>query len=175
MDITNQENMIARSRSERERFADLATDNKRIFFRKAKVYGVLAGILMGMYLMYTGYYITGAHAGAAFAKYLILAAFLGVLLYRFKLATPSGETFKFGIAMGAITSVVSAVTTAAFSLIASGFLVDAKTIQPYFNRASGEALSSFTLAGVTLFEGFVAGMILTFICLQFLKDRRPAK
>jgi integral membrane sensor domain MASE1 len=174
MDFTNQENIITQSRIERERLEKITTKNADSpFHRMAINYGLLGGALMGIFLAFGGFYITGDQASFGFAKYLILAVVLGVLLNKVKIASPEGNTFKDGITFGFITTIVAAITTAVITLIVNG-TGEAVTIQPYFNTSSGAVLGSFVLAGIVFFEGLVAGLILTFIWLQLLKDRKPA-
>ena len=157
-----------------ERVSDFQKRNS--FYRRSLTGGVLAGLLTTLFLAFGGFYITGDNAGIGFAKYVVLAAVLGVLLYQLKSASPSGQTFKQGIVVGMATSTVAAIITAIGTLIINGLdQVDAATIYPYFKEASSETLSAFILAGVTFFEGIVAGLILTFIWLQIFKDRKRAK
>ena len=70
-----------------------------------------------------------------------------------------------------LLSLVSAITIAVLTLIVNS-TIDPGTIQSYSQKGAGVAISSLTLAGVSFFEGIVAGIILTFIWLQILKDRR---
>ena len=89
---------------------------------------------------------------------------LGILLYQLKIASPEGQTFKRGIVVGMLASAVAALTTAVGSILVNSIgQGDAVTIYPYFQAANNEVISTFTLAGVSLFEGLVAGLILTFI------------
>jgi hypothetical protein len=172
MDITKQEDLITRSRRERQQLEEEAQAGRTPLYRRAIVFGLLAGVIIGLFSTFQGFYITGNSALVGFAKYLILAGFLGVLLNRSKIATPSGETFTAGISVGMLASVVAAITTALISLFSS-YYYGAETISSYFGDKASLSLNAWTLAGVTLFEGIVAGMILTFIWLQLLKDPRP--
>jgi hypothetical protein len=159
---------------ERKRLEKMTTKSSDSpFYRMSINYGLLAGALMGIFLAFGGFYITGDQASFGFAKYLILSVALGVLLNQVKVASPEGSTFKDGITYGFMTTIIAAITTAVITLLVNG-TGEAVTIQPYFNTSSGEALGSFVLAGIVFFEGLVAGLILTFIWLQLLKDRKPA-
>ncbi|RME92829.1 MAG: hypothetical protein D6772_16525 [Bacteroidetes bacterium] len=174
MDVTKQKDLITRSRREKEYYEGMAVKSRTPLYRKATVYGLLAGLFMGLFATYQGFYITGSNAMVGLAKYLILAGFLGVLLHRSKIATKEGETFKVGIVTGLLSSVVAALVTAAISL-GSSLYYGAETISPYFGERVSLGLNATTLAVVTLFEGIVAGLILTFIWLQLLKDPSRAK
>lgn len=173
MDIINENDMIREGRKTYVKSGRVDQTTHRGFHRKAIFLGIGSGALMSLFLATSGFYITGSSAGVGFAKYLVLAAALGVLLSQVKRRTPGGKTFKNGIGVGLLLTVVSAVTTALLTVAANAF-IDPTTIQPYFQQSASDGLNSFTLAGVTFFEGIVAGMILTFIWLQILKDRSTA-
>lgn len=176
MNTIQEEQVVTKSRT-MYRYEQQASFQKRnTFYQRSIVGGVVAGLLITLFFAFSGFYITGDQAAIGFAKYIVLGAVLGVLLYQLKLASPGGQTFKRGIVVGMATSVVAAVITAIGTLIINGLdQVDAATIYPYFKESSSEMLSAFTLAGVTFFEGIVAGLILTFIWLQIFKDRKRAK
>ena len=176
MDFSNQEQLISKSRKEYQRLQSADQQVRSLFYRKAMIGGLLAGVLTLLFMGFGGFYITGDQAVVGFAKYIILAAVLGILLYQLKIASPEGQTFKRGIVIGMLASAVAAITTAVGSILVNSIgQGDAVTIYPYFQAANNEVISTFTLAGVSLFEGLVAGMILTFIWLQILKDRSRAK
>ena len=176
MDLTSDEKLVTTSKKEYQRRQSADQEVKNIFYRKAVFGGLAAGLLVSIFLAFGGFYITGDHAGIGFAKYLFLAVILGVILYQLKIASATGRTFKRGIVIGMLTSVVAAITTAVGALIVNSTdSINAMTLYPYFGEASSELLSSFVLSGITFFEGIVAGLILTFIWLQIFKDRSRAK
>ena len=89
MDITKQEDLITKSRREREELLKAAVSRNDSPFNGLSIkYGLLAGGLMGLFLAFGGFYITGDQALFGFAKYLILAAVLGILLNKIKVGTP---------------------------------------------------------------------------------------
>lgn len=167
METINENDLIRNARKEYTQRKKVSDETRSDFYRKAIFLGLGSGVLMSFFLATSGFYITGDSAGIGFAKYLVLAAALGVLLSQVKRRTPGGKTFKNGIAVGMLLSLASAVTTAIVTIIVNS-TIDPATIQSYFQQD----INNLTLAGVTLFEGIVAGMILTFIWLQILKDRR---
>jgi len=169
--MINENDLIREARNEYAQRKKVSNETRSNFYRKAIFLGLGSGALMSLFLATSGFYITGDSAAVGFAKYLVLAAALGVLLSQVKRNTPKGTTFKNGISTGMLLSLVSAVTIAVLTLIVNG-AIDPGTIQPYSQKGAGVAISSLTLAGVSFFEGIVAGMILTFIWLQILKDRR---
>lgn len=174
MEIINESKLISHSHKDHAERKRVSSETRSSFYRKAIFLGLGAGVLMSFFIATSGFYITGDSAGVGFAKYLVLAAAIGVLLSQVKRRTPVGRTFKNGIGVGMLLSLVSAVTTAILTIIVNTSF-DFASIQPYFQQGAGAAVSNFTLAGVTFFEGIVAGMILTFIWLQILKDRRSGE
>jgi hypothetical protein len=167
MQVVNENDMIKEGRQTNQK---KLTPKDRMFFRtNATFMGVVSGVLMSTFLAFTGFYISGDHAGVGFAKYIILGATLGILLSNVKQNTPGGATFKNGISFGLVSSGIAAITLSIMTIIINSF-GETSTIKPYFQQSSGQALNTMVLAGVTLVETFVAGMILTFIWLQFLKD-----
>lgn len=168
MSVINENDMIKEGRQSDN--TKVTANDRNTFQSNAVVMGIVGGLLMSIFLAFAGFYITGDSAGMGFVKYIILAATLGVLLSNVKRNTPEGSTFTNGISVGLVSSGVAAVTLAIMTVVINSF-GDTATIQPYFQQASGEALSTAVLAGITLVETFVAGMIITFIWLQFLKDR----
>lgn len=167
MQVVNENDMIKEGRQTNSK--KLTPKDRKSFRTSATFMGAVAGILMSTFLAFTGFYISGDSAGIGFAKYIILAATLGILLSNVKRKTPGGATFKNGMSFGLVSSGVAAIVLAVMTIIINSF-GEVTTIKPYFQQASGQALNTMVLAGVTLVETFVAGMILTFIWLQFLKD-----
>lgn len=173
MEMINENDLIREARKEYTQGNKVSSETRSDFYRKAIFLGLGSGVLMSFFLATSGFYITGDSAAVGFAKYLVLAAALGVLLSQVKRRTPGGKTFKNGIAVGMLLSLVSAVTTALLTIIVNS-MIDPTAIQSYFGQGAGAEISNVILAGVTFFEGIVAGMILTFIWLQILKDRRSS-
>lgn len=139
--------------------------------RNAILYGVISGALMSLFLGVSGFYITGENAGFGFLKYLILGAALVLLLNKTKATTPPGLVFKNGIVTGLIASVTAAIISAAAILLFNG----RNALEGPLEGGADIMLNRGTLAGITFFETVVAGMILSFIMLQFLKGGKPAK
>lgn len=139
--------------------------------KRAIVYGLIAGVLMSLFLSVSGFFITGDNAGFGFLKYIILGAALVTLLNQVRKVSPPGIFFKNGLVSGLFTSVTAAVV----SVIATLLFNTKEALEGPVSSAGEIALNRGVLAGFTFFETFVAGIILTFICLQFLKSGGPAK
>lgn len=171
MSVINENDLIKEGR--KTDTTTITAADRRQFQSNAILMGGLAGLVMSIFLAFTGFYISGDNAGIGFAKYIILGIALGALLGSVKRNTPTGETFSNGMEVGLKATAVSAIVLSVMTLIINSF-GETATIQPYFKQSSGEAMSTIVLAGITLVETFVAGMILTFIWLQFLKDKSDA-
>lgn len=138
---------------------------------EAILYGATAGLLMSLFISVSGFYITGENAGFGFLKFLILGAALYPLLVRTKLRTPAGNSVKNGIGAGMMASLAAGVVSAVAIL-----LFNSKAALSGGVEGSRDlAINQFTLAGISFFECLVAGLILSLIFLQFLKDSKPAK
>ncbi|WP_020539190.1 hypothetical protein [Lewinella cohaerens] len=174
MEILNENDLIRNVRNEYADRKKVSDGTRSDFYQKAIFLGLGSGALMSFFLATSGFYITGESAGIGFVKYLVLAAALGVILSQVKRRTPVGKTFKNGIVVGMLLSLVSAVTVALLTIIVNTIVAPA-TIHSYSEQGAGMPISNIVLAGVTFVEGLVAGLILTFIWLQILKDRRSPK
>lgn len=139
--------------------------------RTAIIYGAIAGVLMSIFISVSGYYITGDNAGFGYLKYLILGAALYPVLLKTKAATVAGESMKTSVGTGMLASASAGVVSALAVIIFNG----KKALSEEVEGAADVAGNQFVLAGITFFLCLVAGMILTLIMMQFLKDDRPAK
>lgn len=139
--------------------------------RSAMVYGLIAGLLMSLFLSVSGFFITGDNAGFGFLKYIILGAALVSLLLRTKKDSPPGIFFKNGM----ITGLFASLTAAVVSVIAILLFNTKEALEGSVNGAGEIMLNRGILSGFTFFETFVAGIILTFLCLQFLKSGGTTK
>ena len=139
--------------------------------KRAIVYGLIAGLLMSLFLSVSGFFITGDNAGFGFLKYIILGAALVPLLSQVRKVSPPGIFFKNGL----VTGLFASVTAAVVSVIATLLFNTKEALEGPVSGAGEVMLNRGTLAGFTFFETFVAGIILTFICLQFLKSGGTTK
>jgi hypothetical protein len=143
-------------------------------YAKSIRFGMLAGLGMGLYLVLINLLAQGPHPLLSFLKYLILGGFLAVILYQYKKASPAGKTFKNGIRLGLFTSLVAALMLLAFNVLVFASAKELVIITK-FQLAADNLFNAVIINGVLFFETLVFGMILTFICLQFLKDPAPAE
>lgn len=139
------------------------------FHGAALGWGLTAGLLMGVYLLFLQLAGAGDAVALKFLKYLILAGCLGWGLWRYRSVDRSGKFFSRGIVLGALTTFYAAV-----SLIAVGFLAGAVAPELAFEKFSLRVNSPGDLLVTNIaifFEVLVFGLVITFIGLQYLKNR----
>lgn len=147
-----------------------STPADKTFYTRSTVFGIIAGALMSLFIGVSGFYITGDNPGFGFFKYLILGGALVVLLNQIKRHSQAGQTLKDGIVYGLYTSAVAAVVTSVAALLFGG----PNALRGAVTETSDVVVTRGTLAGMTFFITLVAGLILSFIILQFLKDKEQA-
>jgi hypothetical protein len=143
------------------------------FFKTGNKLGLISGILMSLFLFALDYLALGSSSGMKMLKYVILGGILLHGLRMYKHTLPKGQIFKQGILFGAYTTFVSALTLIAAILVAYSLIPDFSLIK--FSLEAATLKDILLLEGVVFFEILIFGMILTFIWLQYLKDRKPAE
>lgn len=134
--------------------------------------GIVAGFLIVGYLTFLQFTQYDQYTALRFFKYLFLAMVIGVTLKQAKNYYPPITYFKRGIQLGAGVSALTALIVAIFNVFF--FFIDYEyTFSKFGLEAS--TLRRLAVLDVTLgFEIVVFGMIITFICLQFLKYNDPS-
>ncbi len=130
-------------------------------------YGIFAGLIMGAFIALLQ--ISGADVsiGAKFFKYLILTGFLG---YGLRVLKKVSEPVKFFI--DAITFGFQNTLAAGLAFISVNFVLFAINPEIAFRKftmASKNFNQLLIVSGTLFFEVLVYGMIITLVCLQFLK------
>jgi hypothetical protein len=142
------------------------------FWETATRRGFQAGLLMGFYLILVQLLPVEDGKTLRFLKYLFLAGILAVTLSRAKSFFPPVTFFKKGILLGIVTTFFSAVTLL-FVNFGSYALIPDFSLEK-FQLIADDLASFFVINSALFFEVLVFGLILTFICLQYLKYR-PVK
>lgn len=142
------------------------------FYRYGARQGLLAGLLMGIYLLVLRFAGYGGQLALDMLKYLILAAVLGYSLYDYRGFLPRGRFFGNGILLGLLITFVSAITLIGFLLVSFAFGADVTGSIGKFAIDIDTVSEILVLHGALFFEVLVFGMILTFIWLQGFKTRR---
>jgi hypothetical protein len=143
------------------------------FFRTGNRLGLISGILMSIFLFALDFLELGSSSGMKMLKYVILGGILLYGLQMYKRTLPKGQIFKKGILFGLYTTFISAITLIAAILVAYSLIPGFSLIK--FSLEAVSLKDILLLEGVVFFEILIFGMILTFIWLQYLKDREPAE
>lgn len=133
------------------------------FYRKGTLLGVISGLLMTLIAVIAS---DSESIASSFLKYVVLLPFLAYGLVQLKNTYVKGNFFKEGILFGIYTSFIAALAFAFSNTIAvtSGM----RTAEKFSYEAESFA-DVIGFQGISVFEITGLGMILTFICLQFLK------
>jgi hypothetical protein len=143
------------------------------FYHYGHLSGLISGILMGMFLIILELTGQGANEGLKMVKYVFLGALLFYSLSAYKKSLPDGKIFKNGILLGLYTSFIAALSLIIFSALITGLTGGEIAFSKFTLDASAGLSQLLTLDILLFFEVIVFGMILTFISLQYLKDRKP--
>ncbi len=146
--------------------------NKSKFYFQGIVVGIFSAI--GMSLLSVALTQVGAISTPVImlTKYIILGVALFWILASHRRAL--GENYRFvkGILLGGLVTFTASVTSA----VANTFLYTSQANLENSNPTDPSSLGgAFINGGVVFMECLVFGMILTFICLQFLKRGRPGE
>ncbi len=147
------------------------TDDNFQYWSKILKNGLWAGLTMMAYLVLLELSNSDHTIWLKFVKYIFLAMILGILLKNAKNYYPPVAFFKQGIKLGAGTSIIAGLVLMGFNFLL--FLVMPDLSLNKFSLEASNIGQLIILDVVILFEIFVYGMIITFICLQFLKYQNP--
>ncbi|MCB0640015.1 MAG: hypothetical protein KDC44_00175 [Phaeodactylibacter sp.] len=136
--------------------------------------GLLSGLTMGAYLFILQLAGAGDITTLKFAKYLIMAVFIGAVLIQTKKMYPPLSLFKTGLKLGVGISVVTGLVIILINLLIFSFSPELSFERYQMTPENiGQLLM---LSTAILFEIFVFGVVvITFIWLQFLKYRQPTR
>ncbi len=168
--LTGENNYI---KNKQQRNYPSERNNKSRFYFLGIVAGILSAVGMALLTIALTQVGTISAPVIMFVKYLILGIALSWILASQRRAL--GKTYKFvkGIRLGGLVTFASAITIA----FANSFLysVEAKLENGNPTDPSSPLGGALINGGVTFMECLVFGMILTFICLQFLKRGREGE
>lgn len=137
------------------------------FYPFASKYGLIAGALMSLFVFLTHLGDGGGATGLQFFKYIILGGVLYYALSFYKKSLNKVSIFKEDMQLGGMITVVAALT-----LLAANFLFFSFGLGVSKFNVETVTFPDFALIGGTeFFMTLVFGMVLTFICLQGLKER----
>ena len=145
------------------------TDGFKVY-QNGTLWGVIAGVGMAFFLFLLDLVSVENSIGLKFIKYLILFGILAYGLNTYKKRIGENFQFKKGIVLGAVISLVSAISLVILDVIAYAISDDFAFNKFGVEPSSGIELA--TIAAMVFFEAFVYGMIITFIILQLIKPGR---
>lgn len=142
---------------------DIIRNGEFDFYKKGLIYGLVGGVLMSILTVFTAGNGTIADS---FLKYLVFLPFLYYGLHELKSTYVKGPYVKEGILFGMYTSAVAGAGLAlsGLLLIFAGLKAAEK-----FSYDAHSVVDLVAFQFISFFEVMGLGMILTMICLQFLK------
>lgn len=152
----------------------VSTDYGYPTLQKSLKYGGIAGIVMAAISVLVGITAGTENAGWDYLKYIVLGVALGMQLNNYKSYLPSGKIFKDGLVIGAYTSVIAAVVMSGIDFLVNATGLETSFVNKFMLETDSLG-SMLTVFGLSIIEGVVYGMILTFVWLQLLKDKKPAE
>lgn len=161
-----------------EKYKYMNTENKQSslrnnnfnFYLSGIVAGILGAIGMTVFLKAMALFTGIGPVTLMFLKYIILGVALYWVLSKQRAYLNTQYRFADGIRQGAFTTFIASISMAIMNLVLSGS--DGSSGFTKFNETGDTLGSVFVVGGVLFFECLVLGMILTFICLQYLKRKR---
>ncbi len=142
-------------------------------YPKSLMYGIISGLLIGLYLVFLGLAGMADNIYLNFSKLIILVGILGIGLYNLRKECPLDTYFPKGIELGGLTTLFCALTLG-LVYVAISVAMPETNFSYGFSEPVAEDINSshvFAGAGSTFFETLVAGLIGTFIWLQYFKGR----
>lgn len=139
-------------------------------FPSSVIWGIAAGILMGLYLMLLNVVGASENIYLIFLKYIFLVPILWWGLSRYRNSNLENSFFQKAILLGTLTSFFSSLSLFFMSLLVSLINPELSFGQYMFPDVNsvGDAITN---AMTVSFEVTVFGSIATFACVQYLKGR----
>lgn len=135
-------------------------------------YGIIAGVLMASFLLIMQLSGNDYQPMVKLSKYILLALPIVIALNIYK-SKIKGDVFIQGISLGAKLSLI-----AGLILVVANFVIFFAFPELSFSKYSVEPTTLGQVAiisAITFFETLVYGSVISFIVLQFLKDKYKNK
>ncbi len=140
------------------------------FWKVAISYGVLGGVLMGLYLLLLNMASDDPSSWLKFSKHLIMIPIMGVVLKQYKAHLPEGKIFKDGIKLSAAVATLAAFTLIIFDHIL-WFVAPEISFEQFMNENNSYA-DLFINDSYLAVETWVFTMVTGFVWLQWIKDAK---
>ncbi len=138
------------------------------FYGKAATYGIIAGVLMSFAIIGVQSLIEFPEYNAQLVQYLFYIPILTFALYQFSLALKRKVIFQNGMMFGGVMATITGVVYMVVNTVA--YLVGMRGWQ-LFNMDASESFGAFlTIQITTFFLILVAGLLWSFVAMQFLKE-----
>lgn len=161
-DVTND-----RELREEHRLEDQG-NRKFNFYGKAAMYGIIAGFLMSFAIIGVQSLVEFPEYNAQLVQYLFFIPVLTYALYQFSLALKRKVIFQNGMMFGGVMSAIAGVAYIVINTFA--YLAGMRGWQ-LFNMDASESFAGFlTIQVTTFFLILVAGLLWSFVAMQFLKN-----
>ncbi len=139
------------------------------FLKNALQYGFIAGGLIALCLFVMQVLGVENAIGLKYASYTMLGIVLAIGLGEYNKYLKTGTTFRNGMAFAAQISLFTGATLVLIHLIT--FLVGSDLVFSKYGLEATSFPNWLLLSGGIFLEVMVAGLVFTFIVLQFLKSR----
>jgi len=143
------------------------------FFVNAAKYGVIAGGLIALFFFALQASGMENAIGLKYLGYGILGIMLAIALGDYERYLKTGTTFKNGMTYAAQITLIAGVTMVAINTIT--FFLGTDLGFSKYGIESNTFPELLMLSGAIFLEIMVAGLIFTFITLQYLKSRKDYK
>ena len=131
-------------------------------------YGLAAGLLMAAFLIVMQVTNNDYSPFVKLSKYFLLAIpiILALKLYKEKY---SGDIFIKGVSLSAKLSLIAGCTLVLINLLL--YMVSPDLAFSKYSLEPTSIIQMIVISAIIFFETFVFGNLISFICLQYLKDR----
>ncbi len=131
-------------------------------------YGLAAGLLMAAFLIVMQVTNNDYSPFVKLSKYFLLAIpiVLALKLYKEKY---SGDIFIKGVSLSAKLSLIAGCTLVLINLLL--YMVSPDLAFSKYSLEPTSIIQMIVISAIIFFETFVFGNLISFICLQYLKDR----
>lgn len=140
------------------------------FFKGTFTYGVIGGGLIAAFLFILQFAGMENNIGIKYFGYSFLGVMLAIGLVDYDRFLKTGTTFRNGMSFAAQITLFAGVTIIAINAIA--FLLGSSLVFSKYGVEVVDFPSLLMISGALFLEIMVAGLIFTFITLQYLKSRK---
>lgn len=163
------------SKSNTTSFSAINTSSKMQypFFSGTLKYGVIAGGLMALFLFFIQSIGMENNIGMKYLVYGLLGMVLAIGLSDYDRFLKTGTTFRKGMPFAAQITLLTGATVLIINVIT--FFTGSSLVFSKYGLEAVDFPTLLMISGTLFMEIMVAGLIFTFIVLQYLKSRKDYK